>query len=117
MMQIKVFCPGRVASERVQRCCAGFDSTKTDRSRALSPRMETLVDIDPHLSMFPWFHRSAQTRSAWRDGADRLAAAVRLDESHPTASTERPSAKQRAKALQRPSPSTLSLARHGTTSQ
>src|SRR5258706_5501422 len=98
MMQIKVFCPGRVASERVQRSCAGSDSTKTDRSRALSPRMEILADIDPHLSMFPWFHRSAQTRSAWRDRTDRLAAPVRLDESQPTASTERPSAEQIAKA-------------------
>jgi hypothetical protein len=27
--------------------------------------MEILTDIDPQLSMLPWFHRSTQVRSAW----------------------------------------------------
>jgi hypothetical protein len=69
MRQIQLFSPRREASERVQRRFKGFETDKTDRSRASSVRIEILTDIDPQLSMLPWFHRSIQVRSAWRDGA------------------------------------------------
>src|SRR5438105_207732 len=98
---MQVFCPGRDASERVQRRCAGFGTDKTDRSRASSARIEILTDIDPQLSILPWFHRSTQVRSAWRDGADGFVAAARFADSHPAPNTSRPSAMRRADAVQR----------------
>jgi hypothetical protein len=101
MRQIQVFCPGRSASERVHRRSEGFGIERTDRSRASSPRIEILTDLDFQLSMFPSFQRSTQVRSAWRDDVARVVAEACFEAAHAAPKTSTPSETDRADAVQR----------------
>src|SRR3954468_20851426 len=89
MMQIQVFCPNRGASETVQRRCVGFGSPITERSRALSPRIEILTDIDRQRCMFPSFQRSTHVRRACADDVCDVVSGNLLTPAHPATATTR----------------------------